>query len=391
MASENSSRNLRDTDASAPINWQLGGPKNQTIHAIVILNALTETALGKECERLELGLAKFVRIRIVARESGRRPTDNKEPFGFRDGIAQPKIKGIKGVGVNTGEFLLGYPNEYDFLPVTPVVPASADPKKLLPDSANPFLEECRDLGTNGTFLVYRKLEQDVAGFWNFMRVESERRLGVGDPLFMVRLASKMVGRWPSGAPLSLTPQCDNPALSDADDFHYARIDPQGLGCPFGAHIRRSNPRDQLRPAGPLESRQMTLRHRILRRGKPYGSPLFDLGILDNLRDQESLEAILNLRDDGQPRGIHFLCINANIKSQFQFIQQAWCNNPHFNGLTNNPDPLTGSSGSGDSPGSMFVPLKGLPLRTGQMPRFVTVRGGSYFFMPSLRALKWLAE
>ena len=90
----------------------------------------------------------------------------------------------------------------DTVPVTPVVPASADPKKLLPDSANPFLEEYRDLGTNGTFLVYRKLEQDVAGFWNFMRVESERRFGVGDPLFMVRLASKMVGRWPSGAPLS---------------------------------------------------------------------------------------------------------------------------------------------------------------------------------------------
>src|SRR5262249_10523738 len=155
------------------------------------------------------------------------------------------------------------------------------------------LKGLRDLGLNGTFVVYRKLEQDVAGFWQFMQSESQRRLGHADPMFMLRLAAKMVGRWPSGAPLSLAPDGDNPSLGEAKYFLYVKIDPAGRGCPFGAHIRRSNPRDQLLPAAPPESLNMTARHRILRRGKPFGPPLFDLCVLDRITDAQSLRAILD--------------------------------------------------------------------------------------------------
>jgi Dyp-type peroxidase family len=207
---------------------------------------------------------------------------------------------------------------------------------------------------------------------------------------MIWLAAKMVGRWPGGAPLTLAPERDDPALRDADDFLYATHDPEGLRCPFGAHIRRTNPRDQIRPDGPAESLHMTARHRILRRGKPYGPALFDLAALDFPGDQQALQALVNLQDDHQPRGLHFVCLNASIKSQFEFIQQTWANNPHFNGLNANRDPVIGCNGNPEDNTSMQVPRSELDLRTASLPRFVTTRGGAYFFMPSLRALTYLA-
>jgi Dyp-type peroxidase family len=204
---------------------------------------------------------------------------------------------------------------------------------------------------------------------------------------MVWLAAKMVGRWPSGAPLVLAPERDQPELGRRDDFLYAAADPQGLSCPFGSHIRRTNPRDQIRAAGPLESLHMSARHRILRRGLPFGPALFDLTLLDRPDLREAAEFLLNPRDDGHDRGVHFLCLNASIKGQFEFIQQAWANNPRFNGVSDNPDPLAGVS---DPPGSMHIPGCPMSVRTSPMPRFVTVRGGGYFFMPGMTALRYLA-
>jgi hypothetical protein len=140
----------------------------------------------------------------------------------------------------------------------------------------------------------------------------------------------------------------------------------------------------------VESLHMTARHRILRRGKPYGAPLFELEVLDRLDNLESLKAIVGLRDDGQSRGLHFLCVNASIKSQFEFIQQSWSNNPHFNGLTDNRDPLTGNHGGPGDGSAMLIPRDGLDLRTATLQRFMTTRGGAYLFMPGLRALSYLA-
>ena len=127
-------------------------------------------------------------------------------------MAQPQIAGIKGTGVRTGEFIFGYQNEYGFYPLSPVVPPAADPRRILPASANPFHQAAgyRDFGSNGTFVVYRKLAQDVAAFWRFLQAESVRLKGAVDPQFMVWLAAKMVGRWPSGAPLILAPEEDRP-------------------------------------------------------------------------------------------------------------------------------------------------------------------------------------
>jgi Dyp-type peroxidase family len=389
MASADRARILGDTGESGASRWQFGGPATHVIHALLIVCSPGPEARGLECGRIRSEAAANG-MEIVAEELGDRPPHDKEPFGFRDGIAQPQIKGIKGAGVNTGEFILGYENEYGYHPVSPWLDPADDPLGLLPDSANPYSAGRRDLGLNGTFIVYRKLEQDVAGFWRFMEAESIRRLGRSDPRFMIWLAAKMVGRWPGGAPLALAPDRDDPGLGAMDQFLYADSDPRGLGCPFGAHIRRVNPRDQLRPAGPEESLHMTARHRILRRGKPFGPALFDLTRLDRPDDGEGISVLRDLRNDGLPRGLHFLCVNASIKSQFEFIQQAWANNPHFNGLTANPDPLIGNSGEETPAGSMWIPRSDLDLRTASLPRFVTVRGGGYFFMPGLRTLAYLA-
>lgn len=390
MASAERSQILGDCGESAPEHWHLGGPGQPEIHAAIFLSAATAGELERECELLRVGLAGDSGSTIVHEEFGSQWAEGREPFGFRDGIARVEVKGLKGEGVNSGEFILGHPNEYGFHAVGPVLPAAEDPLGLLADTANPFRPGLREFGLNGSFVVYRKLEQDVASFWQFLEAESVRRQGAADPVFMIWLAAKMVGRWPSGAPLTLAPGGDDPTMRDRDDFLYATADARGFGCPFGAHVRRTNPRDQLRPAGPTESMHMTARHRILRRGKPYGRPLFDWTVLDRMGDREALRAMVGLRDDGQPRGLHFVCVNASIKSQFEFIQQSWANNPHFNGLTGNRDPIIGIPGEANDSSAMVIPTAGLPLRTAPLPRFVTVRGGTYLFMPSLRALTYLA-
>ena len=380
---------LGDTGDSDPEKWHFGNDR-RPMDGLAILCANSEESLSRDCQHFKQGLADVAQGTIVAEEFGYRPRDEKEPFGFRDGIAQPSILGIQKTGISAGEFILGYGNEYGYCPVAPMLRAELDPGHLLPDSPNPHFPGERDFGRNGTFLVYRKLEQDVAGFWNFIGDESRRLRGGVDPDFIVWLAAKMIGRWPGGAPLTLSPEADDPQLARADHFQYRDVDPEGLRCPFGAHIRRTHPRDQLRPAGPVESSHMTARHRILRRGRRYGSALFDLSLLDHPNTTEACRLFEQLRDDRQKRGLHFLCLNASIKSQFEFIQQAWINNARANGNVDNPDPMASRSATA-TPCSMLIPRTGLDLRTSRLPAFVTVRAGAYLFVPSLSAIQYLAQ
>jgi Dyp-type peroxidase family len=394
MASPDRSRILGDTEKSASQYWEFGNDITPALHAMLVLHAASKEELekwrGMHRSIIRQSGDGVVELDQIAQE-GKRPAHGKEPFGFRDGIAQPQLAGIKGEGVSTGEFVLGYRNEYNIIPPNPVVKAEEDAQRILPPFRNHHHAHTayRDLGLNGSYLVYRKLHQDVAGFWRFMQAEAVRSNGKADPKFMIWLAAKMVGRWPGGAPLTLSPEHDNLNLGKSDAFLYAEHDPTGRACPFGSHIRRTNPRDMIRPAPPRESLHMSARHRILRRGTPYGPDLFDLTLLDNPDDEERAKTILNVRDDGEPRGLHFLCVNASIKSQFEFIQQAWANNPRFHGLTKNRDPLIGENGKADS--SMLVPLQTGAIRTADLPRFVTVKGGAYFFLPGLHALRFLAH
>jgi deferrochelatase/peroxidase EfeB len=185
----------------------------------------------------------------------------------------------------------------------------------------------------------------------------------------------MVGRWPSGAPLTLAPDADTPKLFDANDFGYHADDPDGLHCPVASHVRRSNPRDSLDPKpGTAKSYELNKRHRLLRRGRAYGPPM-------------SIDEAL-AGGDGEERGLFFACVVGNISRQFEFVQHTWVNNGHFGGAYGEIDPVVAIPGEG---GATFS-IPGSPVRerlTG-LPAFVTVRGGGYFFMPGIRAIRYLA-
>jgi deferrochelatase/peroxidase EfeB len=161
---------------------------------------------------------------------------------------------------------------------------------------------------------------------------------------------------------------------------------------MGAHVRRANPRDVLPPCDALQAVSISSAHRLLRRGRPFGPPLFDTELLDEARDTARLELLSRLRDDGQPRGVHFVALCANLRRQFEFVQQTWANNARFAGLSDNKDALTGDNDRpGAAPSVMTIPRRPRRWRTSPLPRFVTVRAGAYFFLPGLRALRFLAD
>jgi Dyp-type peroxidase family len=244
----------------------------------------------------------------------------------------------------------------------------------------------RDLGMNGSYLVFRQLSQDVTAFWRYCDDQTRQRDGASNAAGRVRLAAKMVGRWPGGAPLVKSPDTDDLALSNENEFLYhGEGDAQGLKCPIGAHIRRTNPRDSLEPdPGSDRSIEVGKRHRIIRRGRAYGAPV-----------ASSLDAadVLAAGSSAGERGLHFLCFNTHIGRQFEFIQHTWANNPGFDGLYDDDDPLIGDRGGsyGKSAGTFTIQADPVRTRVTGMPRFVQVRGGAYFFMPGIRALRYLAS
>jgi hypothetical protein len=147
----------------------------------------------------------------------------------------------------------------------------------------------------------------------------------------------------------------------------------------------------IKPYGRAQSLSMSEAHRLLRRGRAFGPPFFDPRVLDDPVEPANAAVLANVVDDGVERGIHFFCLNASIKSQFEFVQQTWCNNPRFGGLNDNKDPVTGDNERPGQPSThMTIPHRPLGYRTEPMPRFVTTRAGAYFFMPSISALRFLA-
>ncbi len=365
------SRILGDVDESDPAGWQWGGPTTEAVDALLMLFATDAAELAQHEDAYTNGLAGSG-LHLVRRLEtlALRP---EEHFGFRDGISQPTIDGLMRPArpddlIDTGEFLLGYPNEYGLYTDRPLLPRGVALGALLPAAAD--VSSQRDFGANGTYLVFRQLEQDVRAFWSFLDAHA------ADGSERVRLGAKMVGRWPGGAPLAVSDH-DDPALATFNDFAYHHGDPEGLACPVGAHVRRTNPRDSLDPKpGTPDSIAINKRHRILRRGRSYGPWL-------------GIDGALSPPADDEPeRGLHFICLNANIARQFEFIQHTWLNDPHFAGLYDDADPVVGHHGR---PGSSFtMPAEPVRQRLTGLPQFVRTRGGAYFFLPGLSALRYLA-
>ena len=296
-------RQLGDTGINDPKNWDAAYGKGE-VH--IGVQAFSDS---EEDRRRILGIAREqlngLSVSILAMQDfGAQPGDLNS-LGYKDGIDQPAIEGSgfdplpgQGQPIKAGEFILGYPGE-----------AGVPLPMPQPDI----------LGRNGTYVGFRKYQSRVGAFNRFLRAngntEEEREL----------LAAKLVGRWRSGAPLTLAPEVDNPALG-ADpqrnnDFNYSN-DPRGRQAPFGCHIRRMNPRDTK-----LTRLTDVNMHRLIRRGTTYGPP-YDPNALSEA-------------DDEVPRGAIFLFISAKAMATIEFLQQEWINDGNFIGVGDERDPIIG--------------------------------------------------
>lgn len=362
------SRRLGDVENCAPSRWRWGGEAGEP-HVLLILLAKQADIDDYLAEVLAALPEAACSVTLVNAGSG--PV-GREPFGFVDGVSQPDVdwEGTLKPGgakdrlyredIALGEFLLGHANEYGFVADYP---------------------ETEGIGRNGTYLVYRQLEQDVAGFWRW----TVQRAGEGGAL---ALAERMVGRRIDGDPL--------PALGGEarNGFTFA-TDPDGAICPIGAHIRRANPRSGDDPRGrrgflgdlvsslglkgtAMHDAVASARfHRLLRRGRPYGTP-------------PDPQALIAGEVPVEECGLHFICLNASLARQFEFVQGSWIASPYFGGLSGEQDPLLGNRcpANGGAPTDAFGyhDDHGTPRLVAGLPRFVTVVGGAYFFLPGLGGL-----
>lgn len=375
MATPTRSAFLGDVGDQAPTTWAWGGPDNPRVDVLLLLYARSAAELTAHAESVRNrfpadGVREVVELTTT-------PLSPRDHLGFADGISQPAVAGLHGArerGVALGEFLLGYPNAYGRRTGGPLLPAASDPGRVLPPARLADGPDSVDLGRNGSYLVVRTLALDVAAFWKHVD-----RWAARTGLPAEQIAAKMVGRWPDGT--SLTVSADHPLGDEPidNDFRYHRDgDASGLGCPVAAHVRRANPRDSLDPRpGSAASVRVNDRHRLIRRGRQYGP-------LPASRDADTATG-----PDGE-RGLHFLCLNANLSRQFEFVQHTWLNNPAFAGLQDSPDPIAGYHPPGES-GVFAVPADPVRHRLLDLPDFVRVRGGDYFFLPGVRALHHIAS
>ena len=339
---------LGDTGANHPGNWidQTASPQ---LHAIVILFArdIAERERCKQEHEQFVTQCGGVEVLSSLDLAAIPPLDYAhDHFGYRDRLSLPAIEGLagdeptpgSGHALKPGEFFLGYPDENG--------PPNELPKPEI-------------LSRNGSFVAYRRLEEHVGAFRDFLRQHGET------PEEQELIAAKLMGRWRSGAPLVLAPEKDDPALG-ADrqrnnNFDYGKMDPHGYAAPLGSHIRRMNPRDTAANMN---------RRRMIRRGGTYGPALPE-----------------GAPDDGVERGIASFVGCASLIRQFEFAQNVWINDKNFHELGNERDPIIGNQ---DGTLEFKIPKRPIRKKITGLPSFTTVRGGAYFFLPSLKALRWLA-
>jgi Dyp-type peroxidase family len=338
---------LGDTGANHPDNW-VGGLAADDLHAIAILFARTDAEHRRATGEHDKLTARCPGVRSLSvLDLNATPPFNyaHDHFGFRDRLSQPVIEGSgeaptpgSGAPLKPGEFILGYPDE---------------------DGPPANLPQPEVLSRNGSYLAYRRLQEHVGLFRDYLREHADTLEG------QELLAAKFMGRWRSGAPLVLAPEHDDPELG-ADpmrnnDFNYKEMDPHGYAVPLGSHARRLNPRDTAAHMN---------RRRMIRRGATYGPALPE-----------------GAPDDGVDRGIAAFIICASLIRQFEFAQNVWINDRAFHELGNERDPIVGTQD-----GSLDYTIPNRPIRKilKGLPAFTTLKGGAYFFLPGIGALRYLA-
>lgn len=356
MVTPHRQRILGDLDGSSgdPLRWLWGGPSNPPVHFALLLFAADDVLLDSFVADVMGGMHG---VRIVRTLQSVSIADSREHFGFRDGIASPWVPGLHPPrdapdSIAAGEIVLGHPD--------------------LTGAPEPY----PPLGRDGSYLVLRQLVQDVEGFWSALRAT------VGDAQ-AVRWAAKMNGRWPDGSPLVRSP--DGPAGDPSNDFGF-RDDPDGVRCPLGAHIRRANPRDGIGRKAKA-SVELVNRHRLLRRGRPFGRPAAPETWPEGI-DPVKLDC--GRQDESGYHGLFFACLGASLARQFEFVQQSWLNNPKLAGLYDESDAVTGAPRaplSGAATGYAFTAPGPVVNHRIELPqKYAYCIGGAYFFLPGRAAL-----
>lgn len=395
--------------AGHPARWVVGGPDRVVDVLLIVAGDRADRVAARTAALRADALANG--LTVVHEQPGAKFDDiGAEHFGFQDGVSQPGVRGRLSdaaddvLGHRTirpdqlpdawlydlpgqlllwpGEFVFGYPG------------VSADP--LVP---GPIKQPGPAWSRNGSYLVYRRLRQDVAGFWRFIdaaAAELRREPGFDD-WSADRLAAALVGRWRSGAPLARAPGDDVPELgadreannifgfaSEAGTLDLvdgtttngrwpnARPDPVGLVCPLASHIRSVNPRESSNDFGGARA---ALDRRILRRGLPFGPPLVD-------------------RDGPDPadgdRGLLFLSYQTSIADQFESLAMNWMNSPVNPRGPSGFDMIVGQNGNPGQGRVRQCMVFGRDLAVGTVTTdqdFVIPTGGGYFFSPSIAALR----
>lgn len=390
-------------DPGHPSHWSIGGSDATTPDMLIILAAdtahdLEQAIAERRAEIVASAAGVELMIEPLSGHALRGSPANREHFGFRDGISQPGVRGRASTAdgdfitertldgslresalfgkpgqrlVWPGEFLIGLPRQSDVDDLRPAAPSKPSPAWT----------------KHGSYLVFRQLRQDVAGFHRALEAEVARlaRLPGFSNLTVDRLGAQLIGRWRSGAPVMRTPKADLAKLADdplanndfnfredtphlplasgrVPDYPQAHGDPDGEVCPFGSHLRKVNPRDDAtEKGGPRD----TLTRRILRRGIPYGEPLS------------------GTRDDGRERGLLFVSYQASIQNQFQFLMSQWVTGKDKPRVGGGTDSILGDQ----SLGPCIVRGAQRQNEAVQLARFISPRAGAYFFAPSLRALR----
>lgn len=373
-----------DVGASDPQTWQAPFTAGAEPHAVIVIAGDNLDDLDSRRASIEDLLARHSAAITGGQNGDTRPAPftGHEHFGFKDGISQPSVDQFidSGTGgtIPAGDVFIGYPDSDGNISGQPVATPPPAPTAYNPTPIPPTAQPLPAWTHNGSFVVYRKLRQDVAAFKNAIASAAP---AVG--LSADQLAAKTVGRWPSGAPMERVPACPlqvdpastDPSTTAADVLNAASInafdfsdDPDGNNVPRAAHIRKMNPRADVLPDGDTSTK-----HRMVRRGIPYG-PEFD----------PAEPAYGQTVPDAQDRGLLFVNYQASIARIFEFVQAHWANRDDFQKVGDGKDPII----SQDAPSGVFlVPGHGQV----SFARWVTTVGGGYFFAPSLSGLTALTQ
>jgi len=351
---------LQDNGASAPGNWWYRHFVTSDIHCVVHVYALTADALASLVATVAqaAGGAGVTELFPLADGSGRLEQyelpDEKIYFGYRDGIDNPDLgwpsDPTKTQPGDLNNFVIGYPGSA-FGPGPTGGPAGSFAK-------------------DGCYNAFRIFYQDVQAFDRFLDDNAPAvAAATGMPLPQARgwLAAKLVGRWFNGSPLILSPDAPDPKTSGATDFGYAG-DLAGVRCPFSAHTRVANPRDE-----PVEIVDQPV-PRLIRRGMPYGKPPAP-------------------PDYGGDRGLIGLFLCGALAAQFELIY-TWMNtntfSPLFSPNFDTQDAVLANRATPNVDTSFTMPTAGQPIVIASLPQFLVTRGTAYCLLPSIATLRAIA-